>query len=259
MLYCDPELLELSMDSVVLFICEKLLSLVSHFSHSELLSSVSFIMQDFNLAFFAVCFVSSVLFEVVEVVVVDSGTAPSIGSKITLEVSRGCIPETPRGISSSVRFPLLSLFVFSRSVNVISPTIFSLVPSLSLKFDSDLFLMSFMVSVVSSGSSGSCASSLNGSCTVMSLGVTFTSVLLLSLVGKLSLAVASGCSVSLGLAGSVLSGSTSPVAPSHSPVMSGSVRLGLTGSVLSGSTSPVAPSNSPMYLSCYPDLRFVHN
>ena len=60
MLIRDTEILELSMDSVVLFICDELFSLVSHFSHSELLSSISFIMHDFNLAFFSICCVSSV-------------------------------------------------------------------------------------------------------------------------------------------------------------------------------------------------------
>ena len=58
MLYFDTVLLlpEFSMDSVVLFICDELFSLVSHFSRSELLNLVSLIMQDFNLAFFAVLF-----------------------------------------------------------------------------------------------------------------------------------------------------------------------------------------------------------
>ena len=148
-LYLDPELSELSIDSVVLLDREELFSPDSHFSRSELLSSVSFIMHHLSLFFFAnrvsSLFVMGVSLlkddEPVEIDMlgVDSTTAPpSVGLEITLEVSTGCIPKIPCGMSPSVRLSLLSLFslvlfmVVSVSVNVISPITVSRVVSISV-------------------------------------------------------------------------------------------------------------------------------
>ena len=68
--------------------------------------------------------------ELVDIDILDVGfvaVSPSIGSEITLEVSNGCIPETPCGMSPNVKLSLLSVFslmllkVVSVSVYVISP------------------------------------------------------------------------------------------------------------------------------------------
>ena len=70
----------------------------------------------------------------IDVLGVDSTIDPtSVGSEITLEVSTGCIPETPCGMSPSVKLSLLSLLmVVSVSVNVISPITVSRVVSVSV-------------------------------------------------------------------------------------------------------------------------------
>ena len=132
------ELSELSVESVVILSLEELFSPDSHFSRSELLSSVNFMMHCLSLFLFArlvsFLFVTCVGLlkddELVDIDILDVGfvaVSPSIGSEITLEVSNGCIPETPCGMSPNVKLSLLSVFslmllkVVSVSVYVISP------------------------------------------------------------------------------------------------------------------------------------------